>query len=104
MATVRDSEEIRGVFAVTDKVGVSPASEIIHAIAADPANPGAFLTLGYAGWAAGQLDAEIESGSWIYLDIDEDVVFNVDPDERWQRCINSIGVDPNLIWMQPISE
>lgn len=42
---------------------------------------------GYAGWAAGQLEAEIESGSWIVLDSDPADVFTSDPDELWRAVL-----------------
>jgi putative transcriptional regulator len=42
---------------------------------------------GYAGWEAGQLEAEIESGSWIVVDSDPSDVFTDVPDELWRRVL-----------------
>ena len=42
---------------------------------------------GYAGWAAGQLEVEIESGSWLVLDSDPSDVFTADPDELWRTVL-----------------
>lgn len=39
---------------------------------------------GYAGWEVGQLDAEIEEGSWFTLDAVADDVFTDDPEELWR--------------------
>ena len=91
------------VFGIGQGVAVSPSKDVIQAIAAKEQTRG-FLTLGYAGWAPGQLDGEIETGSWIFMEADEDIIFDTPPEERWQKCIDSIGVDPSMIWMQPISE
>ncbi len=102
--SIGDGKQDEAVFQLSEKVGVSPSREVIEAIAGDSENPGAFLSLGYAGWAPGQLDGEIETGSWIWLDIDPAIVFELPPDERWQHCIDSLGVDPSLIWMTPVSE
>ncbi len=102
--SVGDGQVEDAVFEVGEALAVSPARQVIEAIASDITNPGAFLSLGYAGWAPGQLDGEIESGSWIFLDADIDVLFEMPPEDRWQHCIESLGVDPSLIWMQPISE
>lgn len=91
------------VFPISERVAVSPSKNVIQAIAAASDTRG-FLTLGYAGWAPGQLDGEIESGSWIFLDADDGIIFDTPPEDQWQRCIDSIGVDPAMIWMQPVSE
>ena len=76
----------------------------IEAVAADAENPGAFLSLGYAGWAPGQLDGEIQTGSWIHMEIEPKVLFSLPAEERWQHCIDSLGVDPMMIWMTPVNE
>jgi len=102
--SVGDGVEDEAVFQLGDRIGVSPSSRIIRAVAGDASNAGAYLTLGYAGWGAGQLDGEIKSGSWIYLEADPEVVFALPPEERWQHCVDSLGVDPAMIWMTPVNE
>ena len=37
-------------------------------------------------------------------ELDEDLIFRIPPDERWDHCIKSMGVPPEMIWMQPIDE
>ena len=39
--------------------------------------------LGYAGWAPGQLDRELATGSWIVVDATEDRVFPAEPEKLW---------------------
>ena len=45
---------------------------------------------GFAGWGSGQLEQEIETGSWLIADIDADLVLSDDP-EMWETLINLIG-------------
>ncbi len=92
------------VFELSPDLWVSPAKEVIEAVAGDSNNPGAFLSLGYAGWGAGQLDDEIKSGSWIFLDDFEDVIFTVAPEDIYEHCLGSLGVDTKQIWMHPVEE
>ncbi len=69
------------------------AGEIASAdLAADPALVVGSITdlrvfRGYAGWGSGQLEAEIESGSWLVLDSDPADVFTSEPDELWRNVL-----------------
>jgi len=92
------------IFEISPKLAVSPSKGIIEMASAAVDISGAFLSLGYAGWGPGQLDEEIESGSWIYMELDESLVFGVPPHERWDRHIASMGVPAEMLWMQPINE
>ena len=60
----------------------------------DPAAYGpldARIFAGYAGWAAGQLEAEFATGSWFLFDARPDDPFSVDPDGLWERSIRRQG-------------
>lgn len=47
--------------------------------------------LGYAGWAAGQLENEIEQGGWILARATPDVVFGEQPDQLWRSVLRKMG-------------
>ena len=51
------------------------------------------LALGYAGWAAGQLEAEIEANSWISVPATHELIFEVSNDAKWQRAAYAQGID-----------
>lgn len=42
---------------------------------------------GYAGWSAGQLEGEIDEGSWIVVDGMPDDVMSEEPEELWERVL-----------------
>jgi putative transcriptional regulator len=42
---------------------------------------------GYAGWGPGQLEGEIDAGSWIVLDSESDDVFSHEPDDLWRSVL-----------------
>lgn len=46
---------------------------------------------GYAGWGPGQLEAEIEEGSWVVVDADPDDVFSDDPESLWEQILTRQG-------------
>jgi putative transcriptional regulator len=52
---------------------------------------------GYAGWGPGQVESELERGSWIPAPLDPDLVFNGDRDGTWEAALRSIGIDPRFL-------
>lgn len=55
--------------------------------------------IGYAGWGPGQLEAEIEEGSWLLLDFEKDLFFDAAPDLYWDEALERLGVDPTAFLM-----
>jgi putative transcriptional regulator len=52
------------------------------------------LLLGYAGWGAGQLEAELAEGAWLLAPVSREVVFDVDTGEMWDHVLRSLGIEP----------
>ncbi len=52
---------------------------------------------GYAGWAPGQLEREINEGSWILAPVDPELVLGTPPNALWLASLNALGIDPSLI-------
>jgi putative transcriptional regulator len=47
--------------------------------------------MGYAGWAAGQLQFELSTGSWFVIPADLKLVFARDPQQMWRKIIGPMG-------------
>ena len=62
------------------------------------------LALGYAGWGPGQLAQEVEDGSWIFVDVEPEIVFDTPMEERYEKALAQLGLTPDMVWMQPINE
>lgn len=50
--------------------------------------------VGYAGWGAGQLDAEVRSGVWLQAPLSNELVFNVHWENMWEYALQSLGIGP----------
>ena len=71
-------------------LALTTSPDALRTIAADP--PARIrLLLGYSGWAAGQLAAEMARGSWLHADADPALIFG-DADEMWAAAIASLGI------------
>ena len=62
------------------------------------------LCLGYAGWGPGQLDAELQSGGWLWTDPDPKLVFGAKAEERYDLALASLGLRADRVWMVPVDE
>lgn len=52
------------------------------------------VLLGYSGWGPGQLEGEIAVGAWLPVPLDEQVLFDVAIDDRWERAYALLGITP----------
>ncbi len=79
---------------------VSATPEVLpHVFAAAPDAPpvGGLLVFGYAGWGPGQLEHEMEEGSWLVLPYDESFAFTSDTEGLWERALARLGVKPQNV-------
>ena len=51
------------------------------------------VTLGYAGWAAGQLEQELLDNAWLTVPADLGIVFELPPEERLVAAMQKLGID-----------
>ncbi|RDJ23638.1 YqgE/AlgH family protein [Bosea caraganae] len=71
--------------------------DILRAIAIGSGPENAVLALGYAGWAAGQLESEIQSNGWLHCAADHDLLFDAGIDTKYNRALHKIGIDPAFL-------
>ena len=83
--------EIGGGFAMTATI------DILRAISTGAGPRQSLLALGYAGWAPGQLDAEIQANGWLSVAADSELVFDDADDNKWQRALAKLGVSPEML-------
>jgi putative transcriptional regulator len=82
---------------IDDEICLTATVDILKAIAKGSGPKHAILALGYAGWAAGQLESEIQDNGWLHCDADTDLIFGSDVEEKYARALRKIGVDPGML-------
>jgi putative transcriptional regulator len=55
------------------------------------------VTLGYSGWGAGQLEEEIGRNGWLTVDATRDVIFDTPIEQRYDRALGLLGIDPRML-------
>ena len=74
-------------------ISLTATIDILRAMATGVGPDRALLALGYAGWSAGQLEAEIHANGWLNCPADNDLVFDPDLERKYTRAIGKIGID-----------
>ena len=78
---------------IDDGICLTATLDILKAIAEGHGPKHAILALGYAGWAPGQLEHEIQDNGWLHCPADPDLIFGADVEEKYQRALDKIGID-----------
>ncbi len=82
---------------IDDGICLTATVDILKAIASGGGPKHAILALGYAGWAPGQLENEIQGNGWLHCAADADLIFGRDVEEKYLRALNKIGIDPAML-------
>lgn len=82
---------------VDANISVTATLEVLRAISKDQGPRQSLFALGYAGWAPGQLDAEIQANGWLSVAADDDIVFASDHDGKWNRALAKLGIELSML-------
>jgi putative transcriptional regulator len=82
---------------IDDGICLTATIEILKAIARGDGPVSAILALGYAGWAPGQLENEIQGNGWLHCEADRDLIFGAEIDAKYNRALRKIGIDPGML-------
>lgn len=92
-----DYEADEGTVTVSDAIRMTASREILEQVAMGSGPQRAAYFLGYAGWGAGQLEAEIADNGWLVASSSSDLIFAEDFDAKWARALRGLGVEPALL-------
>jgi putative transcriptional regulator len=56
-----------------------------------------FISLGYSGWSAGQLEDELSRNGWLTVDADRSVIFDTPVEQRYDRALSLLGIDRSVL-------
>jgi len=78
-----DDVKLEDTLVVKDGIAMTSDVKMIETIAAGHGPKQALVMLGYAGWAPGQLAAEIKNQAWFLIPADKAIIFGKDADKKW---------------------
>src|SRR5512142_12957 len=82
---------------IDEGICLTATLDILKAIARGNGPASAILALGYAGWAPGQLEQEIQQNGWLHCSADPELIFGGDTDTKYEKALRKIGIDPGML-------
>jgi putative transcriptional regulator len=83
--------------AIADGIALTATMDALKALTTEARPQRALFALGYAGWAGGQLESELQTNAWLIGEPDPELVFAADLDRIWAQALARIGVDPGMV-------
>jgi putative transcriptional regulator len=85
--------------AVPGGLTMTTSKDVLEAVATGSGPSKFLMTLGYAGWSAGQLEEEITLNGWINVPLSQqqmvEIIFNTPSSQRYERTMGLLGFDPS---------
>lgn len=79
------------------ELGLTTSKDILVAVSEGGGPEQMFITLGYAGWEAGQLETEVAQNTWLTVNADPKIIFNLPADERYGAALKLLGIDMAML-------
>jgi putative transcriptional regulator len=83
----------QSTLAISDDLGLTTSKDVLEAVGRGEGPKDVFVSLGYAGWSAGQLEQEIAANAWLTVEADPDVVFETPAEARLPAAMKLLGID-----------
>lgn len=83
--------------AVDEDFSVTGTTDALRAVAKGDGPKKALFILGYAGWTPGQLEQELQQNTWLVVEPDRALVFEGKPEQKWERAMDKLGLDPSML-------
>jgi putative transcriptional regulator len=82
---------------IDEGICLTATLDILKAIARGNGPASAILALGYAGWAPGQLEHEIQENGWLHCAADPELIFGADIGGKYEKALRKLGIDLGML-------
>jgi putative transcriptional regulator len=78
-------------------LALTTSRDVLQEVAAGKGPEKLLVTLGYAGWGAGQLENEMAQNAWLNVAADTNIIFSTPPEQRYPAALKLLGIDPIML-------
>jgi putative transcriptional regulator len=82
---------------IDEGICLTATIDILKAIARGDGPASAILALGYAGWAPGQLESEMQNNGWLHCSADRDLIFGTENEAKYEKAMQKLGIRPGML-------
>jgi len=82
----------QSTLAISDDMGLTTSRDVLEAVGRGEGPRNVLVSLGYAGWSAGQLEQELAQNAWLTVQADADVLFTLPPEQRLRAAMDRLGI------------
>lgn len=83
----------QSTLAISDELGLTTSKDILEAVGRGEGPQRMIVSLGYAGWSAGQLEQELAANAWLTVEADPEVLFETPAEARLPAAMRLLGID-----------
>jgi putative transcriptional regulator len=83
--------------AIPGGLAMTTSKDVLEALSHGAGPARVLVTLGYSGWSAGQLEDEISRNGWLTVDAAPEVIFDTPIEQRYDRALSLLGIDPRML-------
>jgi putative transcriptional regulator len=76
---------------------MTTSKDVLEAMASGAGPKRVLVTLGYSGWAAGQLEDEMSKNGWINVDAEPGIIFDTPVGQRYDKALSLLGIDAGML-------
>lgn len=89
--------DFSSTLSVTEEIALTTSKDILEAVAQGAGPQRMLVSLGCAGWGAGQLESELTRNGWLTVRADPRIVFDLPLEQRFVAAIRLLGIDPMML-------
>jgi putative transcriptional regulator len=83
----------QSTLAISDELGLTTSKDVLEAVGRGEGPRDVFVSLGYAGWSAGQLEQELAQNAWLTVEADPELLFGLPAEARLPAAMRLLGID-----------
>jgi len=84
---------LQSTLAISDELGLTTSKDVLEAVGRGEGPRDVLVSLGYAGWSAGQLEQELAQNAWLTVEADPSVLFELPAEGRLPAAMRLLGID-----------
>ncbi len=94
---VGDAPPYSSTLQIPGGLAMTTSKDVLEALSAGNGPKRLLVTLGYSGWAAGQLEDELSRNGWLTVDAVPEIIFDTPIELRYERAVALLGFDPRML-------